>query len=166
MAGIHDARCSVTDLADVCAFLYSEADYLDKADLDGWFELYTEDATYWMPVSPDQTDPLSHISLFYDDRLMMEIRRRNFGHALAASMEYAVRCSHIIGNVRISEENDSSLKVVSNFQAAVYYKSNQTFYAGSYTHELVKGNNDLRIKHKRVDLINADAEHGSLVIYL
>ena len=70
MAGIHDARCSVTDLADVCAFLYREADYLDKADLDGWFELYTEDATYWMPVSPEQTDPLSHISLFYDDRLM------------------------------------------------------------------------------------------------
>ena len=156
----------MTELADVCAFLYLEAEYLDKPDLDNWFELYTEDTTYWMPVSPDQTDPLSHISLFYDDRLMMEIRRRNFGHELAASMEYTVRCSHIIGNVRIVEETASSLKVLSSFHAAVYYKSKQNFYAGRYTHELVKENGNLRIKHKRVDLINADAEHGSLVIYL
>ncbi|NNM01898.1 MAG: aromatic-ring-hydroxylating dioxygenase subunit beta, partial [Gammaproteobacteria bacterium] len=54
--------------------LYDEADCLDRADLDAWFNMYTDDGTYWMPVEPDQADPLSHISLFYDDRLMMEIR--------------------------------------------------------------------------------------------
>ena len=156
----------MTAIQDVCAFLYKEADLLDHADLNAWFELYTEDATYWMPVTPDQTDALSHISLFYDNRLMMEIRRRNFGHELAASMEYPVRCSHIIGNVRIAEETDTALSVMSNFQAVVYYKSEQTLFAGRYTHELQKGDGDFKIKHKRVDLINADAEHGNLIIYL
>ena len=68
----------MTDPRDIESFLYQEADFLDRADLDGWFELYTKDASYWMPVSPEQTDPHNHISLFYDDHLMMEIRRPKF----------------------------------------------------------------------------------------
>ena len=156
----------MTDIQTVKSFLYEEADFLDKADLDGWFGLYTNDATYWMPVSAEQTDPHSHISLFYDDNLMMEIRRRNFGHQLAASMEYPIRCSHIIDNVRIEEQTGPQLTVRSNFQAVVYYKEQQQFYAGKYLHELLVVDDGYKIQHKRVDLINADAEHGSLVIYL
>lgn len=156
----------MTDPRDIESFLYQEADFLDRADLDGWFELYTKDASYWMPVSPEQTDPHNHISLFYDDHLMMEIRRRNFGHQLAASMEYPLRCSHIIGNVRIEEDTQKTLKIRSNFQATVHYKEEQQQYAGRYLHDLVKEANGYKIRHKRVDLINADAEHGSLIIYL
>ena len=146
--------------------LYDEADCLDRADLAAWLALYTDDATYWMPVDPEQTDPRRHISLFYDSRLLMEIRRNNFGHAFAASMEYPVRCSHIISNLRIEDGADQqTCRVTSNFQAVVYYKT-QTVYAGRYTHELARIGDRWRIHHKRVDLINCDAEHGNLVIYL
>ncbi|MGR9089041.1 MAG: aromatic-ring-hydroxylating dioxygenase subunit beta [Gammaproteobacteria bacterium] len=146
--------------------LYDEADCLDRADLAAWLELYTDDATYWMPVDPEQTDPRRHISLFYDSRLLMEIRRNNFGHEFAASMEYPVRCSHIISNIRIEAGSDpQTCRVTSNFQAVVYYKT-QTVYAGRYTHELAADGNRWRIRHKRVDLINCDAEHGNLVVYL
>lgn len=155
------------DAIQIEQLLYDEANCLDRADLNAWCELYTEDSDYWMPVSPEQTDPHRHISLFYDNRLMMEIRRRNFGHAFAASMEYAVRCSHIISNIRIASTDSDSRKcrVTSNFQAVVYYKQ-QRIYAGKYTHELVLVDEIYRIKHKRVDLINCDAEQENLVIYL
>jgi len=156
------------DLSPIERLLYDEADCLDRADLDGWFDLYTEDSDYWMPVTPDQSDPHQHISLFYDNRLLMEIRRRNFGHAFAASMEYPVRCSHIISNIRMVSHDTASgsLQVTSNFQAVVYYKDEQRLYAGKYTHDLVVMDDTYRIAHKRVDLINCDAEHGSLIIYI
>ncbi|MFT4581381.1 MAG: 3-phenylpropionate/cinnamic acid dioxygenase small subunit [Gammaproteobacteria bacterium] len=155
------------DLEQIERLLYDEADCLDRADLDSWFELYSDDSDYWMPVDPDQTNPHNHISLFYDNRLMMEIRRRNFGHAFAASMEYTVRCSHIISNIRLVEHDDASgdCQVTSNFQAVIYYKELH-LYAGKYTHHLVLIEGQYRIQHKRVDLINCDAEHGNLVIYL
>ena len=155
------------DLALIERLLYDEADCLDRADLDAWFELYTEDSDYWMPVSPDQTDPHSHISLFYDDHLMMEIRRRNFGHDFAASMEYPIRCSHIISNIRITNSDDTAVhcQVTSNFQTVVYYKD-QNIYAGKYTHDIVRRDERYLIQHKRVDLINCDAELGNVVIYL
>lgn len=154
---------------DIEAFLYREADCLDRADLNAWIDLYTEDGVYWMPASPTQTDPDTHISIFNDDRLLMEIRRRNFGHAFAASMEYDVRCSHLIGNLRLLDgsSGSSDLSVASNFQSVIYYRGEQTLYAGRYTHDLVRDGGDYRIRHKRVELINCDAPTlRSIVIYI
>ncbi len=149
-------------------FLYREASYLDNPDLDAWLQLYTEDGTYWMPAIPDQVDPLNHISLMYDDRVMMEIRKRNFVHPRAASKDYTIRASHIISNIRITRLDDSSgnCTVTSNFQCVSYYGESQTIYAGTYVHELVKQADDYRIQHKRVNLINCDGVLGTIIIYL
>ena len=164
-----DADQLAQDLTEVEIFLYREADLLDAADLDGWLELYTEDGTYWMPSSPEQENPDTEISIIYDDRLLMELRRRNFGDEWSASMDYDVRSSHLIGNVRLAPavESTDHCRALSNFQAAIYYRGRTTFFAGRYTHDLVRDTNDLRIRHKRVDLINCDsAELRSLIIYL
>jgi 3-phenylpropionate/cinnamic acid dioxygenase small subunit len=149
-------------------FLYEEASYLDRPNLDKWIELYTEDGTYWMPAIEDQEDALNHISLFYDDRVLMEIRRRNFVHPRAASKDYVVRCSHIISNVRVAEEKNApgEIAVTSNFQCVVYYHNKQTTYAGTYRHELVEDDGTLKIRHKRVNLINCDSVLGSIIIYI
>lgn len=162
-------KLNTPTLAAIEAFLYREADCLDRADLDAWMQLYTEDGIYWMPASPTQTDPDTHISIFNDSRLLMEIRRRNFGHEFAASMEYDVRCSHLIGNVRLLDgaAEGGAVRIASNFQAIIFYRGAQTLYAGRYTHELVRDDGGYRIRHKRVDLINCDSpDLRSIVIYL
>lgn len=158
----------VRALREVEELLYQEASLLDRPDLDAWIQLYTEDGTYWMPAIEDQTDPLNHISLMYDDRVMMEIRRRNFVHPRAASKDYKVRASHIISNIRILERDaqTGNCTVSSNFHCASYYWDRQTLFAGTYRHELVNTPEGLRIRHKRVDLINCDAVLGTIIIYL
>lgn len=148
--------------------LYEEASYLDRPDLDRWLALYTDDGTYWMPAIPDQEDPHNHISLFYDDRVIMEVRRRNFVHPAAASKEYTVRSSHIISNIQVLEldQNSGNCTVTSNFHCYVYYLGKQTPYAGTYEHELVMSGDAYKIKSKRVDLINCDAVLGTIIIYI
>ena len=148
--------------------LYDEADCLDRADLDAWMQLYTEDGTYWMPAAPGQTDPLNHISHFYDDRVLMEIRRRNFVHPRAPSKDHPVRCSHLIGNVRLLEADEAAGRYVvrSNFHALMYYREEQRSFGGGYRHELVRTAAGLRIRHKRVDLIDCDAAHRSIILYV
>ena len=161
-------KISDFDLRDIESLLYDEASLLDRPDLDRWIEMYAEDGTYWMPVSEDQEDPINHISLFYDDRVMMEIRRRNSVHPRAASKEYKLRCSHIISNIRIieSDDNGDDLRVTSNFQCVMFYNDQQTLYAGTYVHDLVVVGAELKIHHKRVNLINSDGVLGSIIIYL
>ena len=155
-------------LKDVEALLYEEADCLDRADLSAWMALYTEDGTYWMPAAPDQEDALNHISHFYDDRVMMEIRRRNFVHPRAPSKDHVVRCSHLIGNIRIGMQSaaEGTCTVRSNFHAMLCYREEKRMYGGRYEHVLRQTDAGLRIQRKRVDLIDCDAAHKSLIIYL
>ena len=149
-------------------FLYLEASCLDRPDLDKWIDLYTEDGTYWMPAIPDQEDPQLHISLFYDDRVLMEVRRRNLKHPAAASKEYPIRASHIISNIRVREMDEATgnCTVTSNFHCFLYYRDKQTPYAGTYTHELLRDGDSYKIKSKRVDLINCDAALNTIIIYI
>lgn len=157
----------MNDLSRIEQFLYDEADLLDRPDLDAWIDLYTEDGTYWMPVDEDQSDPINHISLFYDDRVMMEVRRRNFVHPRAASKDHKIRCSHIIGNVRDVGSSERGDRIISsNFQALLYYREEQRSYGGKYIHHLVPDGDGFRIRHKKVTLINCDAPQRSLIIYL
>jgi benzoate/toluate 1,2-dioxygenase beta subunit len=157
----------MTDLRKIEQFLYDEADLLDNPDLDRWMALYTEDGTYWLPAAENQPDPLNHISLIYDDRVMMEVRRRNFVHPRAASKDHPVRSSHLIGNVRVRGTNDQGdLIVSSNFQALVFYRDEQRAFGGKYEHHLVTEGDSFRIRHKKVSLINCDAPQKSLTIYL
>lgn len=153
-------------LREIEQLLYDEAAFLDRADLDGWIELYTDDGTYWMPVAEGQEDPINHVSLFYDDRVLMEVRRRNIKHPRAASKDYPIRCSHIISNIRVTQSDDACCTVTSNFHCLVYYNYQQTLYGGRYTHELVRGKHGLMIRHKKVELINCDAPLNSIIIYL
>lgn len=160
-------------------FLYHEASLLDRPDLDTWVSLFTEDGRYWMPAAEDQADPINHISHVYDDRVMMEIRRRNFVHPRASSKDWPVRCSHLIGNIRIhidpsadSSAPDSGsatgvvLTVTSNQHVVVWYRDEQRVYAYRGTHRLLCAGNQFAIREKRVDLINPDAPQRSLIIYL
>ena len=121
-----------------------------------------------MPAIPDQEDPENHISLFYDDRVLMEVRRRNFVHPAAASKDYAVRASHIISNVQVTdlEKETGNCTVTSNFQCFLYYRDRQTPYAGTYTHELVRAGESYKIKSKRVDIINCDAALNTIIVYI
>jgi benzoate/toluate 1,2-dioxygenase subunit beta len=155
-------------MAEIETLLYDEADCLDRADLDAWMQLYTEDGIYWMPAAPHQEDGINHISHFYDDRVMMEIRRRNFVHPRAASKDHAVRCSHLLGNIRVLEHagDDAITLVHSNFQVLMHYRGEQRAFGGTYRHQLLRTESGLRIRHKRVDLINCDAPLKSIIIYL
>jgi benzoate/toluate 1,2-dioxygenase subunit beta len=155
------------NVAQVEEFLYTEADLLDSCDLKNWMNLYTEDGTYWMPVRVGQEDPLTEISILYENRTLMAIRSNNFGHRLAPSMDHPVRCSHILSRIRVLDSDSATgdCTVQSNFQAVVYYKE-QTIFAGKYTHQLKCEGDRFLIKQKRVDLINCDANHRSLLIYV
>ena len=157
----------MTDIKNIERYLYDEADLLDNPDLDSWIKLYSEDGNYWMPVTEDQKDPLNHVSILYDDRVMMEVRRRNFVHPRAASKDHKVRSSHIISNVRIIGNNDKGdLIVTSNFQALVFYRNEQRAFGGKYEHHLISEGDSYKIRHKKVTLINCDAPQKTLTVYL
>ena len=154
------------NVADIEAFLDQECGLLDAGDFEGWVDLCTDDAVYWIPISRDQTDPLGEISILYENRTLMELRKVNFGHRLAPSFETAVRCSHLLGRVKVLATSPDEVEVSTKFHCIMWYREEQRMFAGNALYRLVPESDSFKLRFKRVDLINAEAWHKSIPIYL
>ncbi|MCY1226985.1 3-phenylpropionate/cinnamic acid dioxygenase subunit beta [compost metagenome] len=150
-------------------YLYREAALLDDRDWEGWEALFAEGGTYWVPLAHDQKDALNHASLFYEDAMMREVRRRRLEHVRAWSQLPVTRTARTIGNVMIvaGSRKQGELTVRSTFQLAEWRaRRDPRQLAGRYTHSLVLVEDDWRIRQKRVDLINCDGVHHALEVFI
>ena len=144
-------------------FLYREAWLLDHGRLDEWLGLFTDDATYWIPLEAGQADPVTTSSIVYDDRRLLEVRVRQFQHPRAHARVPAPRTVHQIGNVRVLEAAAHEARVSSSLVLVEYRRERQRVWGALVEHRLRRTSDGLRIAAKRVDLVNSDAELDSIV---
>lgn len=149
--------------AEVEQLLFHEAALLDRGRLDEWLELYTDDATYWIPLQADQSDPLTTSSIVYDDRRLMEARVRQFQHPRAHARIPAPRTVHQVGNVRVLEVDGRETRVGSTLVLVEYRRERQRVWGAVVEHRLRRTAHGLRIAAKRVDLVNSEAELDGIV---
>src|SRR5881296_4357779 len=97
--------------SEIEQLLYHEAWLLDRGRLDEWLGLYTDDATYWIPLQANQADPLTTSSIVYDDRRLLEVRVRQFQHPRAHARTPAPRTVHQVSNVQVVQAGGDSLRV-------------------------------------------------------
>jgi len=144
-------------------FLYHEGWLLDHGRLEEWLALFTDDATYWVPLEAGQTDPFTTSSIIFDDRRLLEIRVRQFGHARAHARVPPPRTVHQVGNVRILDDDGRELRVGSAVVMVEYRQERQRTWGALVEHRLRRGPDGLRIAAKRVDLANSEAELDGIV---
>ncbi len=65
--------------------VYREARLIDEKRFDEWYELYSEDALYWMPLTRDQALGELQTSLYYEDKLLLKVRIERLRHPNAFS---------------------------------------------------------------------------------
>src|SRR5881409_1121389 len=152
--------------SEVEQFLYHEAWLLDHGRLDEWLGLFTDDATYWIPLQADQTDPLATSSIVYDDRRLLEVRIRQFQHPRAHARTPAPRTVHQVGNVQVVEAGAHHVRVGSTLVLVEYRRERQRVWGALVEHRLRRTADGLRIAAKRVDLVNSEAELDGVVCLL
>ena len=154
--------------AQLIDFVVHEARLLDELRFDDWLELFTEDAHYWMPLAHGQTDPKMHASLLYEDKLLLKVRIERLRGARTFSQQPASRCHHLL-QVPAVESRDEAAGVFitrTSFHYVEARQDEQTLYAGWATHTLVATAEGLRIRLKRVDLVNCDAAFGNMQLFM
>ena len=149
--------------AEAEQLLFHEAALLDRGRLDEWLELYTDDATYWIPLQADQSDPLTASSIVYDDRRLMEARVRQFQHPRAHARVPAPRTVHQVGNVRVLQADGRETRVGSTLVLVEYRRERQRVWGAVVEHRLRRTAEGLRIAAKRIDLVNSEAELDGIV---
>ena len=149
-------------------FVYAEARLLDEQRFDEWLDLYTDDARYWMPLAPSQQDPLLHASLLYEDKLLLRVRVERLAGARTYSQQPRSRSHHLLQQPGIEHADCAAGRYT--LRTAFHYVETrldaQTLYAGWATHELVTQDDALRIRLKRVDLVNCDAAFGNINLFM
>ena len=149
--------------SEIEQFLYHEAWLLDQGRLDEWLALYTDDATYWIPLEANQADPLSTSSIVYDDRRLLEVRVRQFQHPRAHARVPAPRTVHQVGNVRVVEAEGSEARASSTLVLVENRRERQRVWGAIVEHRLRRAPEGLRIAAKRIDLVNSEAELAGIV---
>jgi 3-phenylpropionate/cinnamic acid dioxygenase small subunit len=144
-------------------FLYHEARLLDTQRYEEWLELFTADATYWVPLKKDQSDPLETSSIIHDDRTLLELRVKQARHPRAHARLPLARTVHQIGNV-VVEEGKDGIRVNSTLTLVEFRNEKQRLYGALVEHRLRKANGGFRIAHKRVDLVNSEGELDGIAI--
>ncbi|MEH2523199.1 MULTISPECIES: aromatic-ring-hydroxylating dioxygenase subunit beta [unclassified Bradyrhizobium] len=149
-------------------FVVSEARLIDQQRFDEWLDMYADDAFYWMPLEWNQTDPRLTCSLMYEDKLLLSIRVERLKGARTFSQKPKSRCHHVLQTPQV-DSRDAATNNYVTWTPMHYLETRldeQTLYAAWATHHLGVEHGRLKIKLKRVDLINCDAAFGNIQLFM
>ena len=148
------------------AFLHHEARLLDTQKYEDWLALFTQDATYWVPLEQGQKDPYETSSIIHDDRTLLELRVKQIRHPRAHARQPLARTVHQVSNVVQLGEANGELRVGSTLTVVEFRNEKQRVYGALVEHRLRRTGDTFQIAHKRVDLVNSEGELDGIAILL
>ena len=153
---------------DLIDFVIAEARMLDELRFNDWLELFTDDGIYWMPAEWGQTDTKLVGSLMYEDKLLLSVRVERLKGLRTFSQRPKSRCHHVLQVPIVDARDDAAgeYQLYTPFHYVETRVDEQTLYAGWARHTLVLVDGRLRIKLKRVDLVNCDAAFGNIQLFM
>jgi len=149
-------------------FVRREARLIDEKRLDEWYELFAEDALYWMPLARGQTDPHSHTSLFCEDRFLLKVRIERLKDPLSHSQQQPSFCQHVLQQPEVVERDDEvgEYALRTPFVYLETRLDEQFVLGGVAHHDLRREDGRLKIAVKRIELLNRDAALPSIQLFL
>lgn len=144
--------------ADICAFIYREARYLDDRNWEAWLDLYAPEAEYWMPAWDDDDqltdDPQSQISLiYYPNRNGLEDRVFRIQTERSSASMPEPRTSHMVSNVEVLEQQVDTVEVRYNFHTLSHrYKETSHFFGTTFLTLREHADGSYRITRKKIIL--------------
>ena len=161
-------KSSIPIEQDLARFIRHEARLLDEKRLDEWLALFADDGRYWVPAAPGQSDPLLHNSLAYEDKLLLELRIERLKSPRAYSQRPPSRCLHVLQEPDIETLDHARGEFVTRtpFLYTETRGEESHRYAAVAWHTLARLDARLRIRMKRVDILNCDAALPSIQLLL
>jgi 3-phenylpropionate/cinnamic acid dioxygenase small subunit len=156
------------NLPSAIDLVYLEARLIDEKRFDEWYELYAEDARYWMPLSRDQPPGEAHTSLFYEDKLLLKVRIERLRHPNAFSQQQPSFSQHVLQHPALESGDPASGRCVirTPFLYVEAQLDRQLMLAAVAYHHLVAQEGGWRIHMKRIELLNRESALPSIQLLL
>ena len=153
------------DLAD---FIIREARLIDERKFLDWLALFAEDGIYWMPLEWNQEEEHLTTSLLYEDLLLLRTRVQRLEGERTFSQKPKSRCQHLLQAPQIDAiDHEANLyQAYTTFHYAETRFDEQVILAGWARHTLSVIDGTLKIRKKRVDIVNCDAPHRNIQLFV
>lgn len=141
------------------ALIVSEGVYLDQREWDKWINLYTKDASYWVPAWDDEytvtDDPNTQLSLiYYGNRSGLEDRVFRLRTERSLASTPLPRTCHMTANYRFETQDDGALKAHSSWVTYSYKLKVSTHFFGHQEHVLRQTEDGLKITGRKIIVLN------------
>ena len=162
-------------LGRATALVECETALLQTRQFSSWLDLFTLDGSYWLPVSPEQTDPFTDPSHIYETRPALDARVERLYDARVLPQTPISRVSRLTGRPWLISTSDDLIEVAVTFHTVESRATGSSrdeslrIFAGDARYCLVPDERiamKLRIKSKRVDLINSETAFFGVSILL
>ena len=158
-------------------FYYLEAELLDERKLREWFNLFTEDVRYWMPLRHNTmerpSDLVEELSkpgegyYFDDDIKSLKIRVERMYSKVAWAEVPPSRTRHLITNVRVKKNDGNEIEVHSNF--LVYrtrMETDKDIFVGARQDILRRSDGSFKIARRTIILDQAVLDAKNISVFL
>jgi benzoate/toluate 1,2-dioxygenase beta subunit len=137
--------------------LERESRYLQDLRLNDWLNLYEDECLYWVPGTPENSDPRREVAVAFDDRRRLEDRIYRLQMAYAWSQRPASRTVRIVANVEVYETNSEDIVMVrSNLLINEFWAEEFRLWGAWCGHRLRRHGDNWKILVKQVNLIDCD----------
>jgi len=151
-------------------FVVREARLLDDRRYEEWNALFIDESFYWVPLTPGQPDGVNHTSHLYEDKLLRELRIERLKSPRAFSQQPPTRSLHLLQTPTVEAADavpPGEHLVRTVFQYTESQGDEMNSFVGVCWHRIVVDEGGaLRIKQKRVDLINSDAALPAVQLFI
>jgi 3-phenylpropionate/cinnamic acid dioxygenase small subunit len=158
---------SLETLHGIQQFLFHEARLLDERKLDDWLNLWTPEGRYWAPRKQGQENPFDHVSLFWEDAMLREVRVRRVNHERNWSQQPHTYGSRLVGNVMVDGVDSAGRVIVRSSLQLTEYRTEARQLGATVFHKLVATESGgWSIYLKRVNLTNCESIFGMLDMHM
>jgi benzoate/toluate 1,2-dioxygenase beta subunit len=143
-------------VGQACCILFWEARVLDARKYRVWLNLLTEDFIYWVPGSPECTDPRSESAVNFDDRRHIVDRVALIETGLLLAQVPPSRTCRMISNVEAWAVDAANIDAHSNLQVWEHRRGRSTIFVGRQHHRLSAVDGKWLIRRKVIRLLDCD----------
>ena len=144
-----------TPLGQAIAFIWQEAELLDRKDYAAWGRLWAEDGYYIVPIDPETTDYASQLNYAYDDARMRRLRIDRFASGFSMSAADSATTVRTVSRFALADTDGDEIEVHSAQLLAAYKRGTTTLFAGNLTHRVRFTDDGPKLVQKVIRLVNS-----------
>lgn len=155
MSAVTLERSAVT-LADLTAFIWAEADLLDRLAYKDWLKLWSSDGLYIVPVERGVTDHANAVNVLYDDTEMREMRVKRLLSGFSMSSAPPARTVRTVSRFVETARSETSVDLRAAQIIVEYKYERHRLLAADVDYRIAITADGLKLARKVVTLINCD----------